>query len=411
MENLLRARLSEDDEISDYWGYANLFLAAVDLDTGRELAVERVPLNRLRFGGFPAQAACSPDGRLMATVVLPAGLTYGVLPNRNPILRIWNLQKGTVIYTREMQECSTKVVYTGSLSWSPSGKYLLVRGEADTRRYLVNADGSNWREISVATAKEPVSSVEPPRRGRPARKAPMRERSVVFEDCRWAPNADVLLGQTRKGELYWLYPDGRQAKRFYAPEGVVENQADVSLILMRADGSESRVVWENQPNARGESEVWTSPSVWSSRGDVLYVVVDRRVRTARDDRWHRVSTIHVWKPGWPRLKPIASLTTAAGVRRLQLFPIADSDQALVFFIQYAGMPHEPAPRVSSGRAFLLSPDGTTRPFSPQGDGEKLLKKFYPRGFDAKGRLLLQTYDGTEIAALDIATGKVSTIYP
>ncbi len=441
LEMLLPTLEHTDTQIPREWGYAHDFQVAIDLDTGRELVVQRVPLSysNVQFG---AAADCSPDGRLLATAVLPMGLTYGALPNRRAILRIWDLKKGTVIFSREMEEWEAGKVPRNSLSWSPSGKYLLVQGEINTKRYLVNADGSGWREISVASAEEPVLPAEISWRGPHARKPPKREHLVVFEDCQWARREDVLWAKTKKGKIYRLYPDGRTARRFYAPEQVGEveiggaswispddewvaieewrhpaSRRDLEkrrLIVVRADGSESHVIWEGTIGDRTSGRPYISgPRCWSAEGHFFYVETRRLARDQVSGELRTVAnSICVWRPGQSGLRVITSFPESKGSLSILLFPVPDSDQMLVFVIERRkNSPWGFSSDLLSARAFFLSPDGRTRPFSPAGGMEGLSKKFWPEMVDERGRVILHAYDWSEVSLLDIRTGKITTVYP
>jgi len=397
---------------------------ALDLHTGKELLV--LPMPNMPEGYPDARMVVSPDGCRAAWLGRPTGLTYGRLGWRPPVLRIWDLQKRTVTHQREFKEWKDQSVPSLSLSWSPTGKYLLIGVADPSELYIMRADGSGWQSISVGYETLPSG-----------RKRPLR-----VESCEWAPHADVLIARSRDGALYRVYPDGRSPKGFYTPEwteetyqsqvkgvsadgqwvALTENRStsqgdravsEDRLVVVRADGAGFQVIWSG--SARDEERADVRPLAWSSKGRTLYAVVTRAKRPAEQlldwrNRWHEPA-IYAWSPGQDRLQRIVP-TIAYRVTELRAVP--GSEEVLVWALDPKAYPEgydEFGYIAESGQAFLVDPQGRTREVKFDGGSQTLVKEYVPRGFDDQSRLIVEPRKGDCLKALDLNTGKMERIYP
>jgi len=424
------------------------YKVALDLSSGKALLVQRQPSRWGQGQWSPRWTACSPDGRFLASMSRPIGLTFGELSWRLPVLRIWDLQKGSPIYTREMKEWKDQLPGKVSLSWSPTGKYLLLWSDNATQRYVMRADGSGWRSISVGYEELPSATAmrTAARRGPSTGDRSLR-RQVATDSCEWSPNEDVLLALTHRGDLYWVYPDGRPAIRIYTPEwtdGTYQSyvagmsadrqwvalsesrsieQGDIAvdesrLLVIRADGKERRVIWNSSDDPLA-TPYSMRDTAWASHDAVLYAVAYTNLhRHGPSSRTGESSArVYVWTPDQQLMQPVGDIHWDSVVR---LTPVPSSDQVLVWAIEpdRSGSLGDFRPELLrlgiptlSGTTFLLAPDGRRSEIEFQGGPEKLVKDYVVCGFDDQGRLILQPGNASSIQALDLQTGEIKKLYP
>jgi len=416
----------------------------LDLRTGKELLVARQPSG---YGdSITLRTACSPDGRLFASIGRPIGLTYGELPWRPPLLRIWDVQKRTVTYQREFKEWKDRTGSSLSLSWSPTREYLLI-GAADSSErytvwadgegvlegelgmpelYTVRADGSGWQSISVGYETLPGG----------------RKRLLRAESCQWAPHEDALIARSLKGVLYWIYPDGRTPKTIYTSEwtedtyrgevngvsadgqwvALSENRSvqrggiavgENRIVVIRADGTGSQAIWSGSDHDK--ERVTVRSLAWSSQGQWLYALLSRHTSAEEivDWRRRRVTSVYAWKPGQDRLQRIGS-TIPYYITQLRAVPGGDEVLVRAFDPTRFPQPYgydEFAPIAESGQALLVDPQGRTREVKFDGGSERLVKEYLPQGLDDQGHLIIEPRRQDCLKALDLNTGKVERIYP
>jgi len=397
---------------------------ALDLHTGKELSV--LPTPNTVDGGTDAEVAVSPDGSRAAWLGRPTGLTYGRLGWRPPVLRIWDLQKRTITHQREFEEWKDQSVPSLSLSWSPTGKYLLIGVADPSELYIMRADGSGWQSISVGYETLPSG----------------RRRPLRIKSCEWAPHEDALVALSSRDDLYRVYPDGRSPKGFYTPEWTEETyQSQVKgvsadgqwvaltehqstgegnkavsedrLVVVRADGAGSQVIWSGSDQDEERANI--RPLAWSSKGQTLYAAVTRAKSRAEQglnwrNRWYEPA-MYAWSPGQDRLQRIGP---TIAYRVTEFRPVPGSEEVLVWALDPKEYPegYDEFGRIAeSGQAFLVSPQGRTREVEFDGGSQKLVKEYVPLGFDDQSRLIVEARKGDCLRALDLNTGEMERIYP
>lgn len=388
----------------------------LDLETGEEALVRRIGSD-----GSPSfHAAISADGRRVAVISRPLGLTWGTTSRYRHreeewTLEVWDLASKKLLYSGILERPYDAYM----MSWSPSGKYLVLPLARDpSTLYAMPPDGSSLTKLS-------------PR----------------FESWTWAADDDVIYGLGEDGVLYRAYPDARKsevvvslAERLtYRPDSghsfpdlghwlwepspdgrwlligeqfriETENATDsdrgphpreYALWAVRTDGSDIRKLGGTRAQ-KGAFKGRVGSGKWTADGATLYLAVyNEDLKSTNILRWTSSD-----------VSPLPVITGLAGHVRLLARP--DTDEIVIWRWRFGG-PGKPWYEATEGAVLLLDGERQVRELASRGVTAELATLYYPVGFDTYGRLVLSPR-GSElempgIRALDLDTGEVRQIYP
>jgi len=371
--------------------YRRNYGVVLDPASGRELVAVRVPASE--YEGFTMD--CSRDGRYAAVLRWPAGLTWGARPNRPQVLEVFDLKARRRLYCGTPEALVKKRTSGSLMGWVPSGRYVAVTVWYGAGHPTVHLYRPTGREVG-------------------------RIETVVDSRFQWAPSEDVCYGLSRDGKLHrvavddmsdvtvwsppgrrmadfpWLggvSPDGkwvtltvrRPEKRREGNQNRVDD-ARTETWIVSTDGKESALVWSRAPGERGFH------ATWSAEGNTLYLL-------------DAAGNLLQWRPGLSAPKATGVKVALNGRRVPQLLAPPGTEQLVVRAVRPKAETWPDSQTVVDGEFLLVDPGGKVT----ESPASSLAKDYWPRGFDTRGRLILQ--GNGEILSADLDTGDVRRVYP